>query len=205
MGVIPTRMMPMGAWRKSAPPLPYDAEVEYVKSDGTQWTDTGIVATGATTTTLDARMISTATRNSGFFGAYSSGRAYYLYLDASGVFQFGFGAYKNSSNSSNTRRHVFELDDYQFLVDGTVAGTTSRNAFSTPWTLAMFKTRSSASAFYAAPPVEVYGCQISQSGTLARDFIPVRVGTAGALYDRVSGTLYYSATSTALIPGPDLP
>lgn len=39
----------------------------------------------------------------------------------------------------------------------------------------------------------------------ARDLAPCRVGSAGALYDRVSGDVLYSATSTPLIPGPDLP
>jgi hypothetical protein len=40
-------------------------------------------------------------------------------------------------------------------------------------------------------------------GAITRCLVPVRVGTTGYLYDKVSGRLFGSATSTALVPGPD--
>lgn len=54
-----------------------------------------------------------------------------------------------------------------------------------------------------------YAKLISES-VIVRDFVPVRVGTAGFLYDRANPTggpsgngLYGSATSTPLVAGPD--
>ncbi len=48
-----------------------------------------------------------------------------------------------------------------------------------------------ASFFYAA------------NGAVTRDLVPVRVGQVGYLYDKVSGRLFGSASSVALVPGPD--
>jgi hypothetical protein len=56
----------------------------------------------------------------------------------------------------------------------------------------------------------IYSFQILVNGVLVRDFIPVRIGQVGYLFDRANPTggplgngLYGSATSTPLVAGPD--
>lgn len=58
--------------------------------------------------------------------------------------------------------------------------------------------------------IDVSGVQIDIAyfrfigNTMLRDLLPVRVGQVGYLYDKVTGRLFGSATSTALVPGPDV-
>lgn len=49
----------------------------------------------------------------------------------------------------------------------------------------------------------VYMTYIYQSGVIVRDYIPVRDGTVGYLYDRVSGRFFGNAGTGAFIIGPD--
>lgn len=50
----------------------------------------------------------------------------------------------------------------------------------------------------------LYGETIHTNGNLVRDFIPVRVGQVGYMYDRVSGQLFGNAGTGAFILGPDV-
>lgn len=52
------------AWSGEA--LPYDAEVEYLESTGTQWIDTGIIATE--NTRIKATLMTLSTGNKNWFG-----------------------------------------------------------------------------------------------------------------------------------------
>ena len=49
-----------------------------------------------------------------------------------------------------------------------------------------------------------FSSKIYQLGVLVRDFIPVRKGTVGYLYDRVSGKLFGNAGTGAFTYGNDL-
>ena len=45
--------------------------------------------------------------------------------------------------------------------------------------------------------------KIYQDGVLVRDFIPVRIGTTGALYDKVDKNVHYNLLAGEFILGPD--
>ena len=49
----------------------------------------------------------------------------------------------------------------------------------------------------------ISSCKIYHSGVLVRDYIPVRKGTVGYMYDRVSGQLFGNQGTGAFIIGPD--
>ena len=51
--------------------------------------------------------------------------------------------------------------------------------------------------------MQIYDKGVSADGTLVRDFIPVRVGDVGYMYDRVSGQLFGNAGTGEFIIGPD--
>ena len=46
-------------------------------------------------------------------------------------------------------------------------------------------------------------CKVYDNGTLLRDFIPVRVGNVGYMYDKVSGQLFGNSGTGSFILGPD--
>ena len=49
----------------------------------------------------------------------------------------------------------------------------------------------------------ISSCKIYHSGAIVCDFIPVRVGTVGYMYDRVSGQLFSNQGTGAFVIGPD--
>lgn len=49
-----------------------------------------------------------------------------------------------------------------------------------------------------------YYAKIWDNGTLVRDYIPVRVGTTGYMYDKVSGQLFGNAGSGSFTYGNDV-
>lgn len=103
------------AWSGEA--LPYDAEVEYLESTGTQWIDTGIIATE--NTRIKATLMTLSTGNKNWFGGQvmpeKSGFAFNSYFDK---LQYLFG---NSNwvivRVSNVVSRIFTVD---FGKDGLV-------------------------------------------------------------------------------------
>ena len=56
----------------------------------------------------------------------------------------------------------------------------------------------------AATQMTLYSFKIWKNGVFVRDYIPVRKGTVGYLYDRVSGKLFGNAGTGAFTYGNDL-
>lgn len=50
---------------------------------------------------------------------------------------------------------------------------------------------------------KIYYCKIWNGGALVRDFIPVRVGQVGYMYDKVSGELFGNSGSGSFTLGND--
>jgi hypothetical protein len=50
----------------------------------------------------------------------------------------------------------------------------------------------------------IYSFVASVNGTILRDFIPVRKGTTGYMYDKVSGQLFGNSGSGNFILGPNI-
>ena len=59
------------------------------------------------------------------------------------------------------------------------------------------------SDFYEHFLGEIYACQIYEGDTLVRDFIPVRKGTTGYMYDKVSGNLFGNSGTGDFVLGND--
>ena len=187
---IPTRQLPLGAGHGA--PLPYDALVEYVESDGSNWVETDYVPTAGA---FAIDMTALTPWRSGFmmyFGAYISNSNRLYATNQSGgttniAWQYGTARPGTTTFPSVTRartNYTFSGNTHPFFV---------------------FHMANSPTSFYPAN-ARFRSAQFWDSlGALALDLSPCRVGTAGALYDRISGVVLRSATSTDLIHGPDLP
>lgn len=214
--MIPTALHPLG---RRAPPLPYDSLVEYVALDGSQYVDTG-VAPGDNRLSYEVVCVNLApsTTLRGALGCRSSSSAYepgsYVVFLRSTPRSEARVDIANSGAAIYTAATVGEVARFAWDADTrtlrvTVGGATdsyvadAKTPCDDPFLLGSINTAGTPSAVGAT--MLIVSARMWLSGVLVRDLVPVRVGTAGALYDRVSGTLYYSATSAALIPGPDLP
>lgn len=65
--------------------------------------------------------------------------------------------------------------------------------------LDIFRRRDSSS-----PGVNFYSTVITIDNIVVRDLVPVRIGAAGYMYDRVSGQLFGNSGSEAIVLGPDV-
>ena len=187
--------------------LPYDAEIEFLESTGTQWIDTGVIATE--NTRVKATLMTLSTNNKNWFGGQVTG----LGSNANG---FCFNAYASSRVElvfggsgwvvpavSDIVNRIFTLDFSKdgVVIDGITVATPSYTTFAQQTAPIAIFVRVGGSAYVNG---RLYAFQIYQNGILVRDYIPVRKGTVGYLYDRVSGKLFGNAGTGDFVLGPDV-
>ena len=185
--------------------LPYDAEVEYLESTGTQWIDTGKYGTANTVARIS--FSASAYTNAVFFGVFYANRVLFNFFIRGA--NWSYLQLKNSSiqttsyGALNTRYDLELGNNYiKDIFSGTVwvSGDTQA-AYTTDRTLKWFYYDRGASVTGKG---KIYRSQIYESGVLVQDLIPVRKGTVGYLYDRVSGKLFGNAGTGAFGYGNDL-
>ncbi|MBQ5795022.1 MAG: hypothetical protein IIW14_03410 [Kiritimatiellae bacterium] len=194
--------------------LPYDAEVEYLESTGTQWIDTSIVPTLYTKSEVVAKF--TTVSGPQICGAYWSGvnNAF----DICGVANNSWflraltsGSPNPSGWTADTNTHTFVSDAQTntMSVDG-VSVTRSAISIGTPVSIYLFARHERSTGVAVTYPcqVKIYSVRFYDSNVLVRDFIPVRFTnelgqSEGAMYDRVSGTLFRNRGTGAFVIGPD--
>lgn len=185
--------------------LPYDAEVEYLESTGTQLLDTGISGGTSSAYIIDFQIVSYIT--------YSQLIASSRPSVAPKIYEstiYGLGCEWNGGGSDNTvslvgfsgiyNRHKAEYNNGQVLFDNVVKATPGDYGFGSS-NLCVF-------GYYPEPNLKIsaklYSLKVWLDGSLVRDFIPVRVGTVGYMYDRVSGQLFGNAGTGDFVLGPDI-
>lgn len=166
--------------------LPYDAEVEYLESTGTQWIGTGI-SMNAATDSFDTSIYvpSTTSAWTTLIGAqqYIGGEVYYQLVGTMGPTSGLRWAYPSLTASDAARDAWLEVH----IESGncTIAGVHFTDAITTSLSVpfALFGRASTSSEAYTA------ACRIAKfiffrSGEKICDLIPVRIGSVGAMYDR---------------------
>lgn len=191
--------------------LPYDAEVEYLQSDGSQYIDTGVVATKNYVIIADCAVISGSSFPT-VIGALSASNEYSVVLAYNNSGQpytqmgsnFSF-LYSTNKFGSTIVHYICQGDESkQYISD---EQETSSAAFSgTLSTLSMYllarhRHDTSVGNYTKAKIGKV---SITIRGVLQRDYIPVRVGTVGYMYDKVSGMLFGNSGTGNFTLGPDV-
>lgn len=203
MGMMINRRRVMGG--KS---LPYDAEIEYLKSSGTQYINTGYVP-------------STPTKaECAFRGLFNNKRLFGCRRSSARDNQFDVILYDTSSygiifriaNSDNytfkpTQHNAYyelSFDNAHFTVNG-VTTNISRSSYNSVYPLILFGFNNGGSIWLGdSCTAEMYYFKLYEGNVLILDFIPVRVGQVGYMYDKVSGTLFGNAGTGSFILGPDI-
>lgn len=192
--------------------LPYDAEVEYLESTGTQWIDTGVLANGEFDFDYMFRM-NTLQGNTVGMGARSSSQ-FLTALQINNTQRFAFAylgtvwsndAWNISAGRDYRVQLHFHNGSQSIAVDGNTLLTDSSvgvEALNLP--IYIFKRSNSATETVYGLNGRFYFCKIYQNGTLVRDYITVRKGTVGYLYDRVSGKLFGNAGTGDFVLGADV-
>lgn len=172
--------------------LPYDAEVEYLQSDGNQWfTLPTTVSESTDAIEIDCRLTGTPEQTR-FCYAEAEDSAYHLYINGHGVLAYSSnGNWTEPVNHNRFKvglvRHKLKLDkkskkiSIDFL-ELNATGTSSRSGTA----LFMFKQYGTNPVFQGL----IYSVKFWKNGTLKYDLIPVRKNSIGYFYDKVSGTLF---------------
>ena len=184
--------------------LPYDAEVEYLQSSGTQWIDTGV----NTKQSLKIRAVFETDSTISYF-AYGVRAGNSTITCASGTnIETGYVRWGESAFADAVPRGLVDITQYSsgVIVNGT---SYQYNAAQTVveqsgYTMVIFAGRNSTTNVTANMVGKFYSCKIWDNGVLVRDFIPVRKGTVGYLYDRVSGKLFGNAGTGDFVLGQDV-
>ena len=199
--------------------LPYDAEVEYLEGTGTQYidtlfyprtTDTDICVENKFNKSVlsgDHCVLGARTGTSGSTG-FKLPNFYNNTIECQGLVGSG-----SSSTQGNLIGTFNENTDYilyaeikqgsqKFYVDGVLnkqmSFTGNCNAGGNLYLFAMHQ--SGTKWFFQG---KIYYCKIWQDDVLVRNFIPVRVGTTGYMYDKVSGELFGNEGTGDFILGND--
>lgn len=190
--------------------LPYDAEVEYLQSSGTQYIDTGLKVNFDSNIFVEqrARVAYNVTNvrqlngtNGWAFWGCSSGNKF---DSAAGTSTTTVGTSWHDVSltykKDNGKAHV------TLYVDGVKIKEQTNGLIgnSNDYDLFIFAIGGVNAAAQLFSKEKIASCQILKDNVIVGDFIPVRAGQVGYLYDRVSGEMFGNAGTGAFIIGPDV-
>lgn len=184
--------------------LPYDAEVEYLKSDGTAYIDLGKTLNSSTDVVDIDFTSANTTVAKGVFGARTAAadKNFSTMLSAASkvvvdVNNGSYATYRITSNQTiNLKRCIAHIERKNKYVsfDGVVdvSSTASSHSFETSGNAFVF----AINGFAGTSGIELYALRWHRNGTLLFDLIPVRKNGVGYLYDKISGELFGNAAGS---------
>lgn len=185
--------------------LPYDAEIEYLQCTGTQRIDTDIrLVSGTTLVECVFNVLVPAKISRSQAIAISMPNAgLQVYVPPTTTITF----YVNQGIGLKASPYV------KYLIETQTTATSRKIRINGgSWATQQFNRSITDNspiyllnndAFSMGISCNIYDFQIKLNGIIVRDFIPVRKGQTGYLYDKVSGELFGNAGTGSFIVGPD--
>ena len=197
------------------PGVPYDAEIEYLESTGTQWIDTGINTPAPFSISLDFNAIPTVSETDIFGTRYemTSSPAQSHILGFYNRFIFAYNSPNPRIDSdvySNTLQHFIVLyvatsNSRTLEINEVSKVDYNTPVYSTDFQILLFCGGRLANDTVQKPSsILLKKAAIYLGDVLVRSFIPVRVGQTGYMYDRVSQTLFGNQGSGNFKLGKDI-
>ena len=187
--------------------LPSGAQrIEYLESSGTQYIDTGYRFTNGSAREFEFLINPAQNINAIIFGANSS---------TNEVFFTGTGGWLHAKNFAMIgilSNRLFPDRKYNAVVNS-INGNASITIDNTLIVTSTGNTAENYEYLFCGVTNDVitnynkmryYTYKRYENANLVIDFIPVRVGQVGAMYNKVNGQLYYNAGTGDFILGPDI-
>ena len=181
--------------------------LEYVESTGTQYVDTGLNADSSLSYDVELSWTNAWTRTAQWpMGAWKNSSHYFGKTAATLAIWAETGSVRKATatfSANDGSRHRFSADLVHgiYSIDG-VASTSTPSGFDVGMNFWLFA-RNGATPTYST--VRIYRALFWRSGVLVRDYQPMLDSSGVAcLLDCVSGRVYYSATATPLVAGPEV-
>lgn len=196
----------------------YDAQLAYLESTGTQYIDTGITTVLVDRVVGEVEFLQLGSRLryvvGGRKGSTSSttARGFALYASEHNGFQFYPDGWKDSAGVSVNLGQSVVFDTtikdglQEFIVDGVVRYIATESLLDTTGsnTISIFALLGGGTAEYHSKVRLKNRLSLYYNGSLVRDLIPVRCGTTGYMFDRVSGQLFGNDGTGDFIVGADV-
>ena len=208
------RQLMIASMGEPVPPLPYDAEVEYLEGTGTQYIDTGLQINYMSSVVVEERCRLAYTVNNvrqlngsnglGFWGCTSNNK-----FECAGGTSFatstsvGTGwhdvswTYKYENSKGHT---ILYVDNTKIKDAGNQAISNSDNY--DIFIYAIGGRNDAAAQLFCKEKIASY--QLYFDNVLVRDYISVRKDGVGYLYDRVSGQLFGNSGTNSFLYGNDV-
>lgn len=214
----------------STPSLPYDAEIEYLEGSGTQWIDTGYVPSVPIIERYTAICSVPPLDNDwqGWFGSSNNNEdrtvffrqrtsvnSLQVYVPKSDANYYAYDAFNLQAGDIITIRiapfYGVTGEICYLTINGTgqfIANVAKHNesSYVRAYTLKLFTNQRDPYNSTRSPcRMRFYAFNIQNYSTNedVMDLIPVRVGTTGYMYDKVSGTLFGNSGTGNFILGND--
>ena len=185
---------------------PYDAEIEYLESNGTQYIDTGF---NLTNDIEELHIHFQGITNPKFwFGANSTGGTEIMIgYSTSNIYVDGISVNVSSSIQSDNIWDVemsIVSNNQLLVVNGDNYNVqSSRNPNGKKIYLFAILGSSMSTSPNLYPSIRLFSFSITKNSLKTLDLIPVRVGQVGYMYDKVSGQLFGNQGTGDFVLGPD--
>lgn len=193
---------------------PYDSEIEYLESTGTQYINTLYNPAQHTSLIIEAKLTNSPSETT-IAGLYDASRLARFHI---GIYQakWHFGCSNSSGSASwinfesptiNLEKHVFELQSSGYCCVDSTSNQISNvrlGSFISPIYLFCRCRGDKGNIADSFSNVRIYSVKIYENGNLMRFFTPVRIGQVGYMYDQINGTFYENAGTGSFVLGPDI-
>ena len=219
---MPNMAFPLGGEIERISELGYDAQVEYIESTGTQYIDSGL-STVPNTKVEFAATFRAKPNEANVFGSYydTNSRLFVSTTYSESLSRFQVNSAVGSVNyatsyildydvlAKHTLSYEFNPPSSDYSVISIVDGTTKTNTsgrFSTGNSAKqlIFARTQSASSVHLPGRFRLHYMKIWHDGVLVRDFIPVRIGRVGYLYNKITKKLFFNSGNGYFLVGPDI-
>lgn len=190
-----------------AAPKPYDAEIEYLQSSGTQYIATNVTPVSTNGFEIHFQQTYIGDTGSSLFGSrHYNGSSYSGFFQMLSVLRNGtriwrldYNANNNIGGNINSNDNVFILSaDGKLTLNGVLQATISMASFTT-YPIYVFACNQDGTAIFPHQGLRIKSLKVGS----VLDLKPVRVGQVGYMYDRVSGQLFGNAGTGNFILGND--
>lgn len=179
------------------------SELEYIKSSGTQYIDTGFIPNQDTRVVCDVVYTTPSSSSDKYlFGArQSNGVLAYGVNIYNGVYQSMYNTQTTNMNSSVSTQIIIDKDKNVITVNGTKY-TQNYTTFACPVTMYLFALNNNGTS-YGLSSATLYSCKIYDNKTLIRNYIPCKKGDSDiGLYDTINNQFYSNAGTGVFTAGP---
>ena len=187
----------------------YDAEIEYLGSDSHAYIITGINVNNDNVSFTGHFMYTTHINYAAVCGNFISDNhngTRLILSERPGFMYYNLNTVCYDSTEITCKRnvkHSLSANYDQVVIDSITETVKKQNKGTVINEIVCLFNRSLTNIVIRNIGLKIYDFQIYDNGILVRYFIPVRVGTVGYMYDKVSGKLFGNAGTGEFILGPD--